>query len=347
MIKSCTPIFVLFWAYLFGITRITPQLIGVVVLITAGEFITVAGEVDQGDFQFTGFILCLSAAVLSGARWTLVQLKIQSLQPPLKTTIATMRLLSPSMFLSLLAASLMIEQPWYRLGSSMNFAGAIEIISLGLFGAIFAIAMILCEFYLIMKANAIVLAVGGVIKEVITIFVGVLFFGDRFTLRSFFGCCVIFAGVIMYKFTFTKEKERKKELLARRHLGQSGASSNKPSMGADSDETSISTAGTGTSKEEKRGLLSKMMGSGIHNSNHPPSLSPGRDGLLRSHGGNIDHDEADSLSQKDGLMRTSLKSGGAESDGWVVMPDDMGGIEMGDKSSNKTSGSGFPELKIV
>lgn len=39
-------------------------------------------------------------------------------------------------------------------------------------GATFAVAMIICEFYLIMRANAIVLMIGGVIKEMITIIVG-------------------------------------------------------------------------------------------------------------------------------------------------------------------------------
>jgi solute carrier family 35 protein C2 len=32
--------------------------------------------------------------------------------------------------------------------------------------------MVLCEFWLILKANAIVLMIGGVLKEVITILVG-------------------------------------------------------------------------------------------------------------------------------------------------------------------------------
>ena len=37
---------------------------------------------------------------------------------------------------------------------------------------LFAIAMILCEFSLIMSASAMILMIGGVVKELITIFVG-------------------------------------------------------------------------------------------------------------------------------------------------------------------------------
>lgn len=157
MVKSSTPIFVLLWAWLFGIERITWTLMVVVMIITAGEFLTVIGEVD---FQLHGFLLCLSAACLSGARWTLVQLKLQKLDPPLATPLATMRLLAPSMFVTLIVTALILERPWYQL-ADYTTAETMRMIGLGLSGAFLAIAMILCEFYLIMHATAIILMIGG------------------------------------------------------------------------------------------------------------------------------------------------------------------------------------------
>ena len=171
MVKASTPIFVLIWAYVFGIERITWGLLLVVAIIASGEFLTVVGETD---FDLVGFLLCLAASCLSGARWTLVQLKIQSLDPPLKTTIATMRVLSPSMFFSMLLISLILERPWTVFGE--GYFDTVEeffhSFGLGLLGAVFAIAMILCEFSLIMEASAIILMIGGVIKEMNTIIVG-------------------------------------------------------------------------------------------------------------------------------------------------------------------------------
>lgn len=170
MVKASSPIFVLCWAYLFGIIRITWSLIGVVFVIAVGEFLTVAGEVE---FKFTGFVLCLMATILSGARWTLVQLKLQSLEPPLKTTIATMRVLSPFMFLSMLGVSLLLEHPWSALpGLYDSWDEILFVLKLGAAGAVVAICMIMCEFYLIVHTNAIMLMIGGVIKEILTIFVG-------------------------------------------------------------------------------------------------------------------------------------------------------------------------------
>ena len=172
MVKASTPIFVLGWAYLFGIERITWPLIGVIVVIALGEFLTVAGEVE---FDMKGFILCLSASMLSGARWTLVQLKLQTMDPPLKTTLVTMKLLAPSMFFSMLLISLVIEHPWtkFHLQDDAKYQDEIlRTMGLGVLGGFVAVAMILCEFYLILKASAIILMIGGVIKEMITILIG-------------------------------------------------------------------------------------------------------------------------------------------------------------------------------
>ena len=217
MVKASTPIFVLIWAYIFGIERITWNLILVVAIIAAGEFLTVAGEVD---FQLVGFILCLSASVLSGMRWTLVQLKLQTMDPPLKTTLATMRLLSPSMFWSMILLSMVVERPWNKF-DGLTGQQFVYIVGLGLSGALIAIAMILCEFHLIMHSSAVILMLGGVIKELITIFVGVIHFGDKLNSVNLAGCAVVFLGVIIYKVMHFMDKKGKDEALRKRSASTS------------------------------------------------------------------------------------------------------------------------------
>lgn len=81
------------------------------------------------------------------------------------------------MFFFMLLLSFAIEDPLVKLSPEngdffVDFNHTMKTISLGLTGATIAIAMVLCEFWLILKANAIVLMIGGVLKEVITIFVG-------------------------------------------------------------------------------------------------------------------------------------------------------------------------------
>lgn len=197
MVKASSPIFVVLSAYLFGIEKITTPLILVVIVICMGELLTVLGEVK---FDLIGFILCFIASVLSGMRWTVVQLKIQSLEPKLKSTFATMRILSPFMFLFMVGMSLVKEQPWNSLGEWIgSFEDLIRTLSLAVFGASLAICMVFCEFYLIMRSSAIVLMIGGVLKELNTILFGVYVFGDELNAINILGCVVVFTGVILYK----------------------------------------------------------------------------------------------------------------------------------------------------
>jgi solute carrier family 35 protein C2 len=207
MVKSSTPVFVLGWAHLFHIERITWPLIGVVLIIAAGEFFTVYGEVD---FVLHGFLLCLTASILSGARWTLVQLKLQRLDPPLKSTIVTMKLLAPSMFWCMLLISMVVERPWSKLNNTENSDELLRVFGLGLVGGVLAVVMILCEFYLILKASAIILMIGGVIKELTTIAIGVSFFGDKLNAVNTTGVCIVFFGVLMYKVVFHYEKDSRR-----------------------------------------------------------------------------------------------------------------------------------------
>mmetsp|Transcript_10212 Transcript_10212/g.20418 ORF Transcript_10212/g.20418 Transcript_10212/m.20418 type:complete len:266 (+) Transcript_10212:193-990(+) len=116
--------------------------------------------------------------------------------------MATMRILSPSMFATMLLTSLALERPWEKFGGTTYFDtwwDGLTTLSMALLGATFAIAMVLCEFWLIMKSNAIVLMIGGVIKEMITIAMGVLVFGDVLNAINLTGFFIVFGGVILYK----------------------------------------------------------------------------------------------------------------------------------------------------
>lgn len=213
MVKSSSPVWVLLSAFIFGLEKITCNLIMVGMLITLGEILTAFGEVE---FDTIGFLLVLGAAICGGIRWTLVQFKLQKLDPPLQGPLVTMRVLSSTMFCSMLLMSIIIEKPWTKLGPSQgdyfsDFDNGMKTIATGLAGACIAIVMILCEFWLILKSNAIVLMIGGVLKEMITIFVGVTLFGDNLNIINVSGIIVVFLGVFLYKVTHYLagvEKER-------------------------------------------------------------------------------------------------------------------------------------------
>ncbi|KAL7535452.1 hypothetical protein ACHAXR_006492 [Thalassiosira sp. AJA248-18] len=236
MVKSSAPVWVLISAFFFGLEKITCNLIMVGILITAGEILTAFGEVE---FDTVGFMLVLSAAICGGIRWTLVQFKLQHLDPPLGGPVVTMRVLSSTMFCSMLLFSFIIEKPWNALGGDYfsDFESVMKGIFLGLVGAFIAIAMVLCEFWLILKSNAIVLMIGGVLKEMITIFVGVTAFGDDLNLVNVSGIVVVFFGVFLYKVTLHLSKAEEKDQIQSSDLENNTQFSRISSLDVYEDET--------------------------------------------------------------------------------------------------------------
>mmetsp|Transcript_23609 Transcript_23609/g.35219 ORF Transcript_23609/g.35219 Transcript_23609/m.35219 type:complete len:410 (-) Transcript_23609:909-2138(-) len=210
MVKASSPIFVLISAYFLGIERITISLLMIVLIIAAGEFLTVVGEVD---FDLIGFLTCLAASIMAGMRWTVVQHRLNSLDPPLKSTLATMRVLSPVMFIAMAFLSICIERPWVKLNGYFHSAVHFwSILGLAAIGGTIAVIMISCEFYLIMKSNAIVLMIGGVMKEMVTILIGVKLFGDTINAINAAGISVVFLGVFLYKVSYHMAKMQREQL---------------------------------------------------------------------------------------------------------------------------------------
>ena len=83
-----------------------------------------------------------------------------------------------------------------------------HLILLGLLGGVLAVSMILCEFSLILRASAIILMIGGVIKELVTITIGVTFFQDKLNLLNSVGVFIVFCGVASYKVVFHLQKKQ-------------------------------------------------------------------------------------------------------------------------------------------
>merc|ERR1712238_238900 len=109
-------------------------------------------------------------------------------------------------FWGMLLLSIIIERPWIKLKDEKNVHELLRVSLLGLLGGFFAVFMLLCEFYLILRASAIILMIGGVIKELTTIMIGVSIFGDQLNILNATGVCIVFLGVVIYKIVFHLEK---------------------------------------------------------------------------------------------------------------------------------------------
>lgn len=144
MCKSSSLIFVLVFAFLFRLETFSFRLIAVMLLIFSGVLLMVATETR---FVLGGFILVISASVLSGLRWSLTHLLLKNKQIGMDNPAATIFWLSPTMGLTLVVISLIFES-WSTIFRDFygSFLDGIKTTGYLIFPGIVAFCMVLSEF---------------------------------------------------------------------------------------------------------------------------------------------------------------------------------------------------------
>ena len=109
MCKATSPIFLLAFAFVLGLERLSWQLAGVVAITTCGLVLTVYGE---SQFNLNGFLLVMSASVMAGLRWTLTQVLLQKKQLGIDNPFATLYFITPVMGTCLSVIGFAVERWW-------------------------------------------------------------------------------------------------------------------------------------------------------------------------------------------------------------------------------------------
>eukprot|EP00250_Pteridium_aquilinum_P031223 c43260_g1_i1 orf=173-1792(+) len=205
MCKSAAPVFLLLFAFAFKLEVPSFKLFGIITIISSGVLLTGLGSVlgtksEEQQFAVLGFILVLLAAIMSGFRWTVTQILLQKKEFGLNNPLAVMAQLSPVMAIVTAILSVATE-PLHKLSEHPFFDtshNAIKSSLLLLLGGSLAFFMVLAEYLLISRTSAVTLTVAGVVKEVVTIVVAVVFLGDDFTAIKGAGLAVIMIGVCWF-----------------------------------------------------------------------------------------------------------------------------------------------------
>mmetsp|Transcript_29291 Transcript_29291/g.44697 ORF Transcript_29291/g.44697 Transcript_29291/m.44697 type:complete len:435 (-) Transcript_29291:258-1562(-) len=163
----------------------------------------------EKQMVFRGICFMLLSSFFSAVRWTFLQWKLPTLPETLRSSpIATLRIVTPSMFASLLPIAIFIEYRHYHL------LGTCSSVALGLgfgSGLLLAIPLMLSEYALLIQSSAIVLMIGGVCKEICTILFGIVLFHEVVTGRAWLGFVVVTVGVCLYKVDKLLQKRRQEE----------------------------------------------------------------------------------------------------------------------------------------
>jgi len=153
MCKATVPLFLLAFAFLWGIEKPNWRLGLVVVTISCGLILLVRGE---SDFDVAGFTLVMVAACMSGLRFTLTQVFLQGHMESaaLGSPLEILEALTPVMSCTVLLASLGWERLWVTLPSSAYFKNLEEIgltLILIFAGAVLAFLLVWTEYRLIKR----------------------------------------------------------------------------------------------------------------------------------------------------------------------------------------------------
>ncbi|KAI0288116.1 triose-phosphate transporter family-domain-containing protein [Russula brevipes] len=197
MCKSSSLVFVLAFAFYFRLETFSLRLIGVILLISAGVLLMVATETH---FVLVGFILVISASALGGLRWSLTQMLMRDRRSGMNHPAATIFWLAPIMGLTMAVVSISIER-WRDLPGSRFLDGpgaTLQTIGLLIFPGVIAFCMVLTEYYIIQRVGAVPMSIAGMAKEVATISVSAIVFGDELTPLNITGVAVTVCGIGLF-----------------------------------------------------------------------------------------------------------------------------------------------------
>jgi solute carrier family 35 protein C2 len=199
MCKSSALAFVLLFAFLFRLEAPSVKLIFIIVTMTIGVVMMVAGETA---FNAVGFTLVIASAFFSGFRWALTQILLLR-HPATSNPFSTLFFLTPVMFISLIIIALAVEGPLEIADGFKAFAGAhgnLLGVVLLVFPGVLAFCMISSEFALLKRSSVVTLSICGIFKEVITISAAGVVFHDRLTFVNVVGLVITIGSIATYNY---------------------------------------------------------------------------------------------------------------------------------------------------
>ncbi|KAJ3353245.1 Triose-phosphate Transporter [Allomyces javanicus] len=199
MVKSTTPFWVMVFALVFRLEQPSWRLAASMVTMSIGMVLMVS-HVHESAFDPIGFFQAIVASIMGGLRMAAIQLLLHKSDLHLNHPLATNQVLAPVMFCTLLPTAFLLE-PVTHLTSMPAFATAAAArlsVLLVVAGGTLAFTMLVIEYRAIQLTSGLTLSVAGIVKEVGTIVLSVLIFGDVLTALNIVGLFVCLAGIALY-----------------------------------------------------------------------------------------------------------------------------------------------------
>ena len=279
MCKSSALGFVLLFAFLFRLEKPSWKLVVIILIMTMGVVMMVAGETA---FDALGFILVMSSACSSGFRWSLTQILLLR-NPATSNPFSSIFFLAPVMFLSLLVLAVPVEgftNVADGLVLLMDARGPVLGLSILLFPGVLAFLMTSSEFALLKRTSVVTLSICGIFKEVVTITTANFVFNDQLTPINLSGLVITIGSIAAYNYMKIKKMRDEHRLdaqltaAAAAHAGGGTGDGYTPVLNTDPDAPS--TTSPSTTRELIRNSLNLTTANGIERAlvDSPARASP-------------------------------------------------------------------------
>ncbi|CDO95787.1 unnamed protein product [Kluyveromyces dobzhanskii CBS 2104] len=253
IVKSSTIAFVLFFGCLFKVETPSWKLFFIVATMFFGVvlmgFKPLSSDISEshGEIQETfGIILVVISCALGGFRWVYVKVilnhkKNTVVLPPnnsddehmqvsgpiaKKNPVITLYQLALPMTILLFTTSFIVERPfpdvfrselmtWENHSKLVALARGIALLTLP---SCLVFVLTMCEFGILQVAPVLTLSVTGIIKELFTVFLGMLVFDERLGLYNWIGMLVVLIDVCYYNYYRYLQRNQQEETQGGYHL---------------------------------------------------------------------------------------------------------------------------------
>lgn len=210
MLKTSSLMFVLLFGLLFKLEKFNWRLIFIVAIMTI-SVIMMTDKPELGSSSSSsssvGIFMVLMASMLSGLRWSFTQILLKK-NPYTPNSISTIFYISPGMCIILFSLGLIFEGWTNFINSEIWITkGLFTTIILLIMPGVLAFMMTLCEFKLLTVAQVITLSVAGIFKELLTIILSPIIFGDKLSLINILGLILTFMDILWYNYYRYYENE--------------------------------------------------------------------------------------------------------------------------------------------
>lgn len=207
MTKSSSIIFILFWGITLGLEKKHWSFVLIVLMIGAGLFMFTW---QSTEFVLLGFSMVFAASFLSGIRWTVSQLIMQRAQYNLKNPFDMIYHVQPLMIIVCIPFAVGIEGVRVATSASMfrfsSLSSLLRTLSLVAGGGVIAFLMECAEFLLVSHTSSLTLSLAGIVKEIVTMVLAVVFQDSDMSPLNVAGLVVCMAGISLHVVTKADRK---------------------------------------------------------------------------------------------------------------------------------------------